>query len=164
MTSLSYANFSPEQLTRYTDDWSALVEWYQEEGVDYGLSIPTRSLKLFEFLLKSGGTTVELQSSEGFIPQPDDVEPWLQSEFGDMPFEPNRVTPAEVAAIAAALGQRPFDALVAQADPEEMATAGVALVPDRGRRKDYDKSFYEELTRFFADAATKGEGMILFDE
>ncbi|GII94438.1 hypothetical protein Ssi02_46690 [Sinosporangium siamense] len=81
-----------------------------------------------------------------------------------MPFEPFLMAPADVAAIAAVLRRHPFDALVAGADPGEMAAAGVALVPDRGRRKDYDKSFYEELACFFGDAETKGEGMILFDD
>ncbi|WP_283135822.1 DUF1877 family protein [Rhizohabitans arisaemae] len=164
MSELRYANFSPDQLARYTDNWYELVDWWEEEDWgDAGVSIPRKSLDLFEFLLKGVGTPVRLQFTDDVIAQPDDVAPWVLSRFGDMPFEPYRLAPAEVAAIAAVLGRHPFDALVAGTDPDEMAAAGVALVPDRGRRKDYDKSFYEELARFFADAATKGEGMILLD-
>ncbi|MEV8634231.1 DUF1877 family protein [Streptosporangium sp. NPDC051023] len=165
MSALRYANLSHDQLTRYTNDWYALAEWWQEGAWgDAGISVPTKSLDLFEFLLEGAGKPIRLQSSEEFISQPDDVEPWLLSEFGDVPFEPFRMAPADVAVIAAVLRRHPFDALVARADPEEMAAAGVALVPDRGRRKDYDKSSYEELARFFGDAETKGEGVILFDD
>ncbi len=67
-----------------------------------------------------------------------------------------------MAALAANLGRHPFDALVARADPAKMAAAGVGLVPDRGRRRDFDKSHYEELARFLADAAAEGEGLIIF--
>ncbi|MFI2720758.1 DUF1877 family protein [Streptomyces collinus] len=167
-THVMYARFSPEQLVRYADDWYAVVEWYgeQDESDVPTVSIPKKSIDLFEFLLSDTGTPVTLYTlgiEEGTIRQPEDVEPWLLSEVGEF-FEPWCVTPAGVTALAAALGRHTFDALVARADPAKMAAAKVALVPDRGRRKDFDKSHYEELAGFLADAAAAGEGLIVFYE
>ncbi|MFF3788266.1 DUF1877 family protein [Streptomyces sp. NPDC001933] len=165
-TVLMYARFAPEQLARYASDWYAVVEWYGEwdESDVPIVSVPQKSIALFEFVLADAGTPVTLYTlgiHEGTIRQPDDVEPWLLSDVGEF-FEPWSVTPAGVTALAAALGGNPFDSLVARADSAKMAAAGVALVPDRGRRKGFDKSHYEELAGFLADAAAAGEGLIVF--
>ncbi len=161
---LMYARFSQAQLTRYADDWHGLVEWYGEsdESDVPTVSVPERSLDLFEFLLTDAGSPVRLkENDEGVIRQPDDVEPWLLADVGDW-FEPCGVAPAEVAELAAALARHPFDALVARVDSARMAAAGVALVPDRGWRRNFDKAHYEELALFFAHAAAEGQGLIIF--
>lgn len=160
-----YARFTPAQLARYADDWYGLVEWYGEDESDVPtVSVPEKSLDLFKFLLAEAGTPVQLTGDdEGVIRRPDDVEPWLLSDVGEF-FEPCLVTPAKVATWAAVLGRSSFDSLVSGADSAKMAAAGVALVPDRGRRKDFDKSYYEELAGFLADAAADGEGLIVFED
>lgn len=72
-----YARFSQAQLTRYADDWHGLVEWCGEsdESDVPTVSVPERSLDLFEFLLTEAGSLVRLkENDEGVIRQPDDVE------------------------------------------------------------------------------------------
>lgn len=168
----TYVRFTPERLDRAVHDWAGTAEFLMEELDDqedeHVISVPGRSLSLFAFLLACTDTPPSdtppclWSSDQGGIRPPDDADPVLLDNFGDTTLL-SFLTPQDVAGIATALEANGFDRLVAGADPAAMAEAGVGLVPDRGRRRDFDKTHYNDLARFLAAAAADGHGCLTWE-
>lgn len=169
----AYLRMTPERLAQMVGDWGRLVEYYDELDEDEAVQAASKSIELFEFLLKSEGTPVSLISSEGTgIVPPDEEDRAMLDRYGELwpimlsdhpDFFPDYITSADTVRIAEAMAT-PFDDLLARSDPAAMAAAGVKVTPDRGRRVDYDKLQYEALALQFRDAAIAGDGFItLYD-
>ncbi len=160
----TYVRVTEQRLSQALVDWEGAVNLYFELDAfadEFVVGISFKELELLEFLLDNAGTPVRLSTGDESYPEicpPSDIAGWMLAEYQE---SVAYFYPADVRRVARVLAT-PFADLVAKADLDAMAAAGLRLKPDLGRRIDYDKSLYDALATLFRETAAANDGLLVF--